>query len=61
MKELIYLIIAIGAAMVGYEIHHSAFIAVLCFFFWPIALIYWLVSKQINLTVITHTFSFLLK
>ena len=56
-----YLIIATGSFMVGYTIHGTVFYSILNFFFWPISLIYWLVTKQINLTVIKSTFGFLLQ
>jgi hypothetical protein len=61
INSLIALLLCIAAAMIGYHIHHSAFWAVVDFFFWPIALIKWLVCQEINMTVIRETFGFLAK
>lgn len=44
--------------MVGYQIHGSFFWAVLDFFFWPFAIVKWLICQQLTLTVIKATFAF---
>jgi hypothetical protein len=56
---LIYTILGIATAMVGYTIHGSLFWAIVNFFFWPLSLLVWLIGKDINLTVIKTTFGFL--
>lgn len=64
MKTLIkflYPIFALITAMVGYHIHGSIGYAITDFFFWPIAWAYWLITHNVNLTVIKETFAFLLK
>jgi hypothetical protein len=60
IANLIYLLFCVAAAMVGYTIHGSICWSIVDFFFWPLALIKWLICHQINLTVIKHTFGFLL-
>ncbi len=54
-----YLLLCIGTAMVGYTKHHSLFWAFLDFWFTPLTLVYWLVTKQINISLIKETFAFL--
>lgn len=55
-----YLIVCAATAMVGYTIHGSIFWSALNFLFWPIAWAKWLVCKEVSLSVIQRTFSFLL-
>jgi hypothetical protein len=61
MKQAIYLIFAVLTAMIGYHIHHSVGYAVVNFLFAPISWIYWLVTGNINMTIIKDTFSFFFK
>lgn len=58
--KIIYLIIAIFTSMVGYEIHHNVFYAIINFIFWPISWIYWLVCHDVNISVIKSAFGFFL-
>jgi hypothetical protein len=55
--NLLYLIMAVLIAMVGYTIHGSLFWAIVDFFFWPLAIIKWLICKQLTLAVIKLTFA----
>jgi hypothetical protein len=57
----LYVIIAVLTAMIGYNIHHNAFYALVNFIVWPISWIYWLVCHDVNLTVIKETFAFFLQ
>jgi shikimate 5-dehydrogenase len=59
--KTLYLILCILTAMVGYTIHHNVGYAVLNFIFAPISIAYWLVTHQINISVLRETFSFFLK
>lgn len=64
MKKLgqaIYLTFSVCVAMIGYTIHGNMFYSILDFVFTPVAVIYWLIDKDLNLTVIKHTFEFFLK
>lgn len=56
MKKLIYLIVCVMTAMVGYQIHRSIFWAVIDFIFTPIALVKWLICHEITSEVIANTF-----
>lgn len=53
-----YLIMAVATAMVGMQIHHNAFYAVVNFFMWPLAWIYWLITHHVTLSIIKSAFSF---
>jgi hypothetical protein len=59
--ELVYLLLCVATAMVGYTIHGSIFWSIVDFIFTPIALVYWLITHQIDMTVIQHTFDFFTK
>jgi len=61
LGELIYLILCIMTAMIDYHLYHSIFLAILAFFFAPIVWIYWLITQQINISIIKDTFTFFLK
>lgn len=54
-------ILGILTAMVGFTIHGSIFWAVVDFFFWPVAVCYWLVTHTLTSSVLKSTFSFLLQ
>ena len=56
-----YFFFAVLVAMVGYQIHHSIFWAIMDFVFWPFAVVKWLVLHQVNKTIIEQTFSFFLQ
>ena len=56
-----YIIIGLLAAMVGYTIHHSLFWSIVDFFFYPIAIIKWIICKQLTLSVLKTTFSWFFK
>lgn len=56
--KLIYLIIAVCTAMVGYHIHGSIFWSIVDFIFWPFVIIKWLICKQLTLAIIKATFAF---
>lgn len=55
-------ICAIMTAIIGHTINDgSIFWAVIDFFFWPFAIIKWLICHEICLTVIKESFSFFMK
>lgn len=58
-SRILYIIVCVSTGMIGYEIHHSIFWAIINAIFWPISWIWWLATHQVNLTLIHHTFSFL--
>ena len=55
---LFYTLFCVCTAMVGYSIHHSLFWSIVDFFFTPIAIIKWLICKELTLSIIEQTFSF---
>jgi len=59
--RLLFLLFRIAVAMIGYHIHHNIGWGIFDFIFAPIVAIYWLITQQINLTLIKETFQFLLK
>lgn len=60
--RLLYTLFCVMTAMLAYNIHHKdEGIAVLSFFFAPIAWCYWVVTHQVSYSVVKHTFDFLLK
>lgn len=61
MKDILYISLGVIVAMIGYTIHGSFFWSVVDFFFWPIVVIYWFITHQINISVIKETFSFFFK
>lgn len=58
MKRLLYTIIAIFTAVIGYHIHGSIFWTIMDFWAWPIAWIKWLICHDVNISVIKETFAF---
>lgn len=54
---LINIFIAITIAMIGNTIHGSLFWSIVDFFFWPLALIKWLVCHELTLAIIKQTFT----
>lgn len=61
MERIIYLLFALSTAIIGLQIHDSAFWAVVDFFFAPIAWIKWVICHEVNLTIIKQAFSFFLQ
>lgn len=61
MRQLIYTLISIATACIGYHIHSSIFWAVIDFFFWPLAWLKWLVCQEVSVSIIKETFSFFLQ
>jgi hypothetical protein len=59
--ELIYLILGIATAMVGYRIHGSIFWAIMDFIFMPFVWCKWLILHQVNISIIKDTFMFFLQ
>jgi hypothetical protein len=59
--ELIYLILGIATAMVGYHIHGNIFWAIIDFIFMPFVWCKWLILHQVNLSIIKNTFMFFLQ
>lgn len=60
LSRFIYLICAVCTSIIGYNIHNSLFWSIMDFLFMPITWLYWLVTKQINLSIIKEAFSFFL-
>jgi hypothetical protein len=61
ISGLLYLLFEIAIAMIGYQKHNHIGWAIFDFIFAPLVAIYWLITQQINLTLIKETFQFLLK
>lgn len=51
-----YLIVCVLTSMVGYTIHGSLFWSIIDFLFAPIAIVKWIVCKEMTLEVIKQTF-----
>ena len=58
ISSLLYTIVCVCTAMIGYNIHGSVGWSILDFFFAPLVWIKWLVLHEVNLTIIKDTFSF---
>ncbi len=50
-------IVALLTGMVGYNMHGSMFWAIVDFFFWPIAIVKWIIYEEVTLSIIKSTFS----
>jgi len=59
--QLLYTVVCVCTAMVGYEIHGSVFWSIMDFIFAPIAIVYWLIIHELTLDVIQHSFSWFFK
>lgn len=59
--QFLYLLFCLAVAMISYRMYHDVPISIIHFIFAPIVAIYWLVTHQINLTLIKATFNFLLQ
>ncbi len=57
----LYSIFAVLTAMIGYQIHHSIFWAIVDFVFVPFAWLKWIVCQEVTLTIIKATFSWFFK
>lgn len=60
MKSLLYALIGIFTAFVGYNIHGSIIWAIIDWWLWPIVWLKWLICHEVNLTIIKGAFSFFL-
>lgn len=61
MTRFIYTLFCLATAMIGYTIHHNLFYSIINFIFAPISWIYWLITHDVNMSVIKETFSFFMK
>jgi hypothetical protein len=61
ISGLLFLLFQVAVAMIGYHMHKDIGWAIVDFIFAPIVAIYWLVTNQVNLTLIKETFEPLLK
>ncbi len=59
--RLLFIIIAIATAIIGYHIHGSIFWAIVDWIFWPIAWLKWLICQEVNMTIIRGAFEFFTK
>ena len=55
------IIFSLPTAMIGYQIHSSAFWAIMDFLFWPIVWVKWFIFHEVTLTIIKEAFSWFLK
>lgn len=60
MKQLIFILIALFTAFIGYHIHGSVLWAIFDWFFWPFVWLKWLICHEVNLTIIKEAFAFFL-
>lgn len=60
LGNLLYTLIGIAVAFVGYKIHGSVFWAIMDWIFWPFAILKWLICQEINMTIIKGAFDFFL-
>lgn len=58
MKQLLFSLIALFTAFIGYHIHGSIFWTIIDWIFWPIAWLKWLICHEVNLTIIKGAFAF---
>lgn len=56
---LIYTVLSVMTAMIGYQIHHNLFYSIINFIFTPISWIYWLLTDQVTIEIIRKTFPLL--
>jgi len=61
LGSLVWTILGVLTAMIGYNIHGSVFWSIMDFFFVPLAWIKWLIFHEVSLSVIKNTFEFFLK
>ena len=56
-----YTFFCLATAVVGMEINHNAFWAIVDFFFAPFAWLKWLIYHEVNVSIIKHAFEFFFK
>lgn len=56
--NVLYLIMAILTARIGYFVNDSIFWAIVDFIFWPFVWIKWLICEDVNMAIIKQAFSF---
>lgn len=61
LGELLYVIFCICTSIVGIQIHHNAFYAIINFILVPISWLYCVICHDVNMTVIREAFSFFLQ
>ena len=61
LTEMIYSLICLATAMIGYQIHGSLFWSIIDFIFTPIVWCKWLIMHQVNISIVKETFNFFLK
>lgn len=54
--SLLYTIICICTAMIGYTMHNSLFWSIIDFIFTPLVWIKWIICKEVTLNIINKTF-----
>jgi len=54
VSRLIYTILCVCTAIIGYRIHGSIFWSIIDFIFMPIAWIKWLICQEVNITLINR-------
>jgi hypothetical protein len=57
MRQLIYTFFAILTTVIGWNMHHSIFFAVMDFLFWPLVWLKWLLLQQVTLSFIKSCFT----
>ncbi len=58
MGNILYILLGISMAIIGYHIHGNIFWAIIDWLFWPIVLLKWAICHEINLTIIKGAFAF---
>jgi len=56
--RIIYTLFCIATSMIGYQIHGNVFYSIVDFLFTPIAWMWWLIGRDVNISIIKDTFSF---
>lgn len=57
INGIFYFIFCVLVSIIGYNIHHSIFWAIMDFMFSPLALAKWLILHQITLAIIKASFA----
>lgn len=58
---LMYTIFSLATAVVGMQIHHSVFWAIVDFFFAPFVWLKWLIYHEVSVSIIAKAFEFFFK
>lgn len=58
---LIYCILCIATAMIGYQIHGSVFWAIIDWWLAPLAWLKWMLCHEVNVSIIKEAFAFFLR